>query len=177
MKGVKGIEVKDMAPLGEEFHSLALRLDSFPKTIIHRDFQSQNIMVTKGVPRLIDYQGARMGPPAYDVVSILWDPYSRLDQKTRENLLDYYISRMRHSCYATPTHPSFHHPHPIPPPSRGRELKGWGEEKCEGDFQGIKRPGSEFKESEFVDSLTVCRLQRHMQALGAYGFLRAKDIF
>src|SRR5207244_12648676 len=29
----------------------------------------------------------------------------------------------------------------------------------------------EFDEKSFLDSLVACRLQRHMQALGAYGFL------
>ncbi|HAG50120.1 MAG TPA: hypothetical protein DCL42_02110 [Deltaproteobacteria bacterium] len=155
--GVK--KVKDMTPLNEEFHRLAKRLDSFPKTIIHRDFQSQNIMVKKGAPRLIDYQGARIGPPAYDVASILYDPYFRLDYSSRETLLHYYISQMKHSCCTYP---------PLPSSPLG------GEEKGEGDFRDIKRVGNMFNESEFIESLKICRVQRHMQALGAYGFLSSK---
>ncbi|MBI5681910.1 MAG: phosphotransferase [Deltaproteobacteria bacterium] len=129
VKSIKGMDIKDAAGLKDEFHKLAKKIDSFTKTIIHRDFQSQNIMLTKGMPRLIDYQGSRLGPPAYDAASILYDPYFRLKDKTRETLLDYYIQQMK------------------------------------------KKSGEKFKETDFIESLTTCRIQRHMQALGAYGFL------
>lgn len=129
VKDVRNIVFKNISALKNDFHRLASEVDSFPKTIIHRDFQSQNIMITKGtVPRLLDYQGARMGPPAYDLVSILWDPYYRLDDDLRVKLIDYYISQ-------TEINPSF-------PP--------------------------------FRETLLPCRLQRHMQAVGAYGFLSLK---
>lgn len=129
VKGIKGIAMEDTPELNEEFNKLAEEADSFIKTIIHRDFQSQNIMITKGnVPRLIDYQDARIGPPAYDVASILWDPYYRLDDNIRERLLDYYIDK-------------------------------------------IELSNAEFSRVDFVESIKICCLQRHMQALGAYGFL------
>ena len=87
VEGIKGIKIKNIAALDDEFHRLAQKAYSFPKTIIHRDFQSLNIMIHKGIPRLIDYQGARIGPSAYDVASILWDPYYPLDDNIRERLL------------------------------------------------------------------------------------------
>ena len=34
-----------------------------------------------------------------------------------------------------------------------------------------EKAGTWFKTEEFAESLLYCRLQRHMQALGAYGFL------
>jgi aminoglycoside/choline kinase family phosphotransferase len=34
-----------------------------------------------------------------------------------------------------------------------------------------EKTGGVFPESEFKGALLTCRLQRHMQALGAYGFL------
>ncbi len=130
VKGIKKITINNDSSLLNEFHQLALKVDSFAKTVIHRDFQSQNIMITEGgIPRIIDYQGARMGPPAYDVVSILWDPYYRLDAVLRERLLDYYADR----------------------------IKAIAEDR--------------FERARFIDSLLFCRLQRHMQSLGAYGFL------
>ena len=70
-----------------------------------------------------------MAPPAYDVASILWDPYAPLRDDLRERLLVYYLGRMTEKASA------------------------W------------------YKAAEFTESLLCCRLQRHMQALGAYGFL------
>ena len=35
----------------------------------------------------------------------------------------------------------------------------------------VSASDARFNEDEFMDSLSVCHLQRHMQALGAYGFL------
>ncbi|MEK6691278.1 MAG: sugar phosphate nucleotidyltransferase [Nitrospirota bacterium] len=144
VRGVKNIEIKDNNFLKEELHRLALKVDSFPKAVIHRDFQSQNVMVTKGnIPRIVDYQGARIGPPAYDLVSLLWDPYYRLTNTLREKLIDYYIFKSEENweAKASPTLK------PFSPMGRG-------------DFS---RP--------FRKTLLPCRLQRHMQALGAYGFL------
>ncbi len=130
VSAVSKVRVRDHALLDEEFHRLARKVDSFQKTIIHRDFQSQNIMVMKGgIPRLIDYQGARIGPPGYDLASLVWDPYHRLEGKLRERLLRYYVERMREEA------------------------------------------GAKYEGKTFLDTLLFCRLQRHMQALGAYGFL------
>jgi NDP-sugar pyrophosphorylase family protein/aminoglycoside/choline kinase family phosphotransferase len=127
--GLKEMGARDLAALKNEFHHLARKADSYPKAVIHRDFQCQNIMITAGgVPRVIDFQGSRMAPPAYDLASILFDPYHRLDDNLRERLISYYIDEM------------------------GREAAGYDEKR-------------------FRESLLHCRLQRHMQALGAYGFL------
>ena len=104
-------------------------MDAQPRRIIHRDFQCQNIMIHAGVPRFIDYQGARMAPPAYDIASVLWDPYYRLDDGVRERLLAYYVGEMKNDAFTA------------------------------------------FDEAAFTPSVIACRLQRHMQALGAYGFL------
>ncbi|MDP3259216.1 MAG: sugar phosphate nucleotidyltransferase, partial [Thermodesulfovibrionales bacterium] len=119
VEGIRGIKIKNIAALDDEFHRLAQKADSFPKTIIHRDFQSQNIMIHKGIPRLIDYQGARMGPSAYDVASILWDPYYRLEDGMRERLLEYYINIISN--------------HPRPPLAKG----GWGDFKTREDNKGV----------------------------------------
>ncbi len=148
VEGIRDIKAKNLAELNNEFHRLASIVDSFRKTVVHRDFQSQNIMITKGgIPRVVDYQGARIGPPAYDVVSLLWDPYYRLEDDLREKLLDYYINQL------IP---------PTPPLAKG----GWGD-LCLKKSNNL----SLFNENEFRETLLPCRLQRHMQALGAYGFL------
>lgn len=60
--------------------------------LMHRDFQSRNIMVTDGNMRLVDFQGARLGPPGYDLASLLYDPYVNLRKDQRRELLDYYLT-------------------------------------------------------------------------------------
>jgi aminoglycoside/choline kinase family phosphotransferase len=57
---------------------------------LHRDFQSRNIMVRKGKLHLIDFQGARLGPPQYDLASLLLDPYVQLPAALEDQLLNDY---------------------------------------------------------------------------------------
>ena len=86
------------------------------------------MMPAGGIPRVIDFQGARMAPGAYDVASMLWDPYYRIADDLRERLVAYYEEEM-------------------------------------------KKAEPAFDARQFRELLLLCRLQRHMQALGAYGFL------
>ncbi|GAB4343481.1 MAG: hypothetical protein Kow0089_19310 [Desulfobulbaceae bacterium] len=58
---------------------------------LHRDFQSRNIMVREGRVRFIDFQGGRLGPLAYDLASLLIDPYVRLTTGQRDELFDHYL--------------------------------------------------------------------------------------
>ena len=76
--------------LEQELAALGLRLQSAPQALIHRDFQSQNVMIREGEPILIDFQGMRRGNPLYDVASLLYDPYVTLTPEERETLLRYY---------------------------------------------------------------------------------------
>ncbi len=110
----------------EEFHIIAEILSKAKKVILHRDLQSQNIMLKNGKIYFVDYQSARWGPAAYDIASLLWDPYVKLKDEMRTRLVNFYI-----------------HSHKL-------------------------------DEKAFLDELSLCRIQRHMQALGAYGFLSLK---
>jgi aminoglycoside/choline kinase family phosphotransferase len=44
---------------------------------------------------LIDFQGMRFGPAAYDLASLLCDPYIPVDDAVRQRLLCYYKERSR----------------------------------------------------------------------------------
>lgn len=72
--------------------SLATRLASLPRCLIHRDFQSQNILIHEGTAWLIDFQGMRPGLPHYDLASLLYDPYVFLEDTERAELLAFYRS-------------------------------------------------------------------------------------
>jgi len=59
--------------------------------LLHRDYQSQNLKIQNGSVRVIDFQGARFGPPQYDLAALLLDPYADLPGDLREELLDHYL--------------------------------------------------------------------------------------
>ncbi len=69
---------------------IAQRLARFPRVLIHRDFQSQNIIIRNGLAYLIDFQGMRPGLAEYDLASLLYDPYVDLSEVERQELLQYY---------------------------------------------------------------------------------------
>ncbi len=168
VKGIMNMDGLDIPALDSEFRMLALKVDAFPKTIVHRDFQSQNIMITKkGIPRVIDYQGSRIGPPSYDVVSILWDPYFRLDDDLRERLLEYYIHKV---IPPSPPLQKEENNTDIPLFSALRRIPASGGSPGRRRGEGKEGEGEIFM-NDFRATLLPCRLQRHMQALGAYGYL------
>jgi aminoglycoside/choline kinase family phosphotransferase len=72
---------------------IAERLASLPRVLVHRDFQSQNIIVRNGQAHLIDFQGMRTGLAEYDLASLLYDPYVELQSSERDELLAYYRSQ------------------------------------------------------------------------------------
>ena len=68
-------------------------LAGLPRVPVHRDCQSQNIMLKDGLAWLIDFQGMRMGLAEYDIASLLYDPYMELSDEERRGLLDYLQQR------------------------------------------------------------------------------------
>lgn len=62
---------------------------------LHRDFQSRNILVNKGKIGVIDWQGGRLGPLAYDLASLIIDPYTALPDTTKNHLYCSYLSLLK----------------------------------------------------------------------------------
>jgi N-acetylmuramate 1-kinase len=72
---------------------IAELLDGLPRNLVHRDFQSQNIIMRNGQAHLIDFQGMRPGLAEYDLASLLYDPYVDLSESERGELLAHYRER------------------------------------------------------------------------------------
>lgn len=83
---------RDLASL-PALNLMAERLASLPRVLVHRDFQSQNIIVRNGQAFLIDFQGMRPGLAEYDLASLLFDPYIQMSETEREELYAYYRER------------------------------------------------------------------------------------
>lgn len=69
------------------FTELAERLGAVTRHLVHRDFQSQNLLVKDGKVWLIDFQGLRRGRQEYDLASLIFDPYMDHSPEEREALL------------------------------------------------------------------------------------------
>ena len=60
---------------------------------MHRDFQSQNIILKNDKPYMLDFQGVRLGIAPYDLASLLHDCYIVLEDDVREMLISYYLDQ------------------------------------------------------------------------------------
>lgn len=68
-----------------------LAAEAGPWGLVHRDFQSRNIVMGPDGPGIVDFQGARLGPAQYDLASLLHDPYADLSWSLRGRLMNRYI--------------------------------------------------------------------------------------
>lgn len=86
---VDNAEIGNVAAL-PALREIAENLANRSRVLVHRDFQSQNILVRNSQAHLIDFQGMRPGLAQYDLASLLYDPYVDLTKAERNELLDYY---------------------------------------------------------------------------------------
>lgn len=63
-----------------------------PHVLMHRDFQSTNVLWHKARPYLIDFQGMRRGPAIYDLASFLYDPYLTWSPEVHQHAIDHYAT-------------------------------------------------------------------------------------
>lgn len=81
--------------LRREFEDIADQAAAAPAHFfLHRDFQSRNLMLKEGRVRIIDFQGGRLGPLAYDLASLLIDPYVGLTDPVQDALLVEYLREL-----------------------------------------------------------------------------------
>ncbi len=88
----RATESVDYAAAHEALHQLRHHLAALPRGLVHRDFQSQNVLIRDAAAWLIDYQGVRPGLPEYDLASLLLDPYVDLAETERDALLQWYAA-------------------------------------------------------------------------------------
>jgi aminoglycoside/choline kinase family phosphotransferase len=81
--------------LHKELDGLIIRLQKIEPCLIHRDFQSQNIMIKNDKPVLIDFQGMRLGNFFYDLGSLICDPYVVFSDEERNELINFYYDLIK----------------------------------------------------------------------------------
>jgi len=89
------LDRKTIHKITADLESVAAKLIRTRHGLLHRDMQSSNILLRNNRPYFIDFQGLRLGPAAYDVASLLCDPYVMLQEDLQIRLLDYYVSESR----------------------------------------------------------------------------------
>jgi aminoglycoside/choline kinase family phosphotransferase len=96
--GACGLSPEELAPgLEAELELLCRRAGlAEPRGLVHRDFQSRNLVLdARGRPGLVDFQGARLGPAQYDLAALVHDPYVDLPWALRRSLVERYLELRR----------------------------------------------------------------------------------
>lgn len=88
----------DEVLLEHDFRDFARMLTSISSmnqtSFLYRDFQARNIMIHEGEPYFIDFQGGMIGPPHYDLVSLLWQASAEYSEDFRKEMIEIYVSEM-----------------------------------------------------------------------------------
>lgn len=87
------LPVAKIAAIKNDLKKIGRQLFHAPLVIVHRDLQSSNVILKNGRPVFIDFQGMRWGPAAYDLASLLADPYMELPEALQLRLLEFYAAR------------------------------------------------------------------------------------
>lgn len=159
VRGVCGTELEPSfgRELEAELSSLAERLSGTIRCLVHRDLQSQNVMIRNGEPFLIDFQGMRFGSPFYDLGSLLCDPYVNLSTLLEVHPEPRLLSPSLKAGFGPAERVIFSD-------SERDELLSF--------YYGVWRWDLDW--AAFQNTFWEASAQRLMQALGAYGFLGLK---
>jgi hypothetical protein len=93
------LDSADAATFAGAAEHLATTIASWPRTFVHRDYQSRNLMVRSGSNDSaelvwIDFQDALLGPRVYDLVALLSDSYQTFSREFVECRLDEYAREL-----------------------------------------------------------------------------------
>jgi len=84
------VDAEDMKVIEKHMREISEELASEPRVVVHRDYQSRNILLKNGKLRIIDFQDALMGTRQYDLVSLLRDSYVVLPWEIINHCLEKY---------------------------------------------------------------------------------------
>ncbi len=85
------LKKKDQKNYLIEWEQICNTLRSFSLKPAHRDYHSRNLFIKNKDIYLIDFQDAALFPRFYDLVSLLYDVYVKINVDERRDLLDHFI--------------------------------------------------------------------------------------
>lgn len=91
-KGVV-VDPDDAEKIRRRFHEISTEVAAAPVVFTHRDYHAKNLVLNGGRLGLIDFQDALLGPPTYDLVSLVRDSYVPLPDERVKQLIDRYVTR------------------------------------------------------------------------------------
>ncbi len=89
------IKQSHLKEVRKNFKNISEMLSGEFDVFTHRDYHSKNLMVMKDSLGILDFQDALIGPPQYDLASLLRDSYTELDEKFIYECVDYYLKIVR----------------------------------------------------------------------------------
>ena len=81
------------ARLDTAFDDLVAKVAAIPTAVMHRDFQSHNLMVLGDDLVVLDFQDAMTGPVVYDAVALLRDSYVEIPADLLTELVRHYAQQ------------------------------------------------------------------------------------
>jgi aminoglycoside/choline kinase family phosphotransferase len=90
LTGTLGFSPARIRGMVADLHAAATHLRGTDRSLLHRDLQSANVLFKGRSVCLIDFQGMRFGPAAYDLASLLCDPYAMPGPALQQDLLAFY---------------------------------------------------------------------------------------
>ena len=91
----KNLNPTKLSRLNNFYESLVEEMQKYKKLLQHRDYHSRNLMVKDNKVFVIDYQDARLGPFAYDIASLVIDPYIDLPIKIEQRMVKRYYDGIK----------------------------------------------------------------------------------
>lgn len=101
------LDDREHATLDRAFQFLACAFGAQTQVLVHRDFMPRNLMPHDDGVVVIDFQGALLGPIAYDVVSLFKDAYLSWPQARIDGWVARYLERARAAGLPVPTDDAF----------------------------------------------------------------------
>jgi len=90
-KGIK-VDAADIETITRHMRDISAEIAAEPRVVVHRDYQSRNLLLKDGRLRVIDFQDALMGTRQYDLVSLLRDSYVVLSRQLVSDCIERYCS-------------------------------------------------------------------------------------